>query len=628
MPVGVPSSLSSINPKTLIALTGFGALFCLAYPFGLSAPYHADTAAYMLSVHHFLQTTELESFYPTRPLAGFLLIPLAPLLGDKTLPVTMALAFGAGGVLGAMVFWRLFKNVMVVAGFFVALFCPAALISTTHGKEDPLAVALVMGAALLLTRGGLVRAFIAGGVFGLALMTKENVLALYPFVLGAALVSPLTEAAKPESSVLRPEQLRASGARMLLAAIASLCVVFLISPSHFSLLLALGEQSSTGQFLGLFSDRQSTGFRQWRQALGAPAYYAQLAGTLVLIIDRTPRGRLLGGLCLLQGVALGLFLANTTVSHFRHFLWPALFLLPMATYGLHLLGRCFQRDTSSPRVQLGIGVGSALVIIFSLWSVFPAVSLRGAFNPIETFFRDSPLGSRKTLALGMDSCPLAHYFTGARCLTHPKSPDENEARQFARRIERAIANGKAVYLLPDFFTFDRERHLAGEIHRRFILETAYENWFEDYHRLDDGISVAALDRFRTRKMEAGCTLLDRPARKNQTPPGQQHDFVVRCEGKSDLEISARSLGGKALVGFQWDKLSRLTPRIIEIVATRAQAGEKAQTVCAGHGTYGLLEAETPDEMIYRCVETGHEIHIVLGHREDNKHSSSPQRRVL
>ena len=100
MPVGVPSSLSSINPKTLIALTGFGALFCLAYPFGLSAPYHADTAAYMLSVHHFLQTTELESFYPTRPLAGFLLIPLAPLLGDKTLPVTMALAFAAGGVLG------------------------------------------------------------------------------------------------------------------------------------------------------------------------------------------------------------------------------------------------------------------------------------------------------------------------------------------------------------------------------------------------------------------------------------------------------------------------------------------------------------------------------------------------
>ena len=88
-------------------------------------------------------------------------------------------------------------------------------------------------------------------------MTKENVLALYPFVLGAALVSPLTEAAKPESSVLRPEQLRASGARMLLAAIASLCVVFLISPRG-------GERTEVrGETLGTCSPQpQPSPFRE------------------------------------------------------------------------------------------------------------------------------------------------------------------------------------------------------------------------------------------------------------------------------------------------------------------------------------------------------------------------------
>ena len=607
------------NRRWLIVLAGLGALFCLAYPFSLGAPYHADTAAYMLSVHHFLDTTELKSFYPTRPVAGFLLIGLAPLLGDETLPATMALAFAASGVLGTLVFWRLFKNGLVVAGFVVALFCPAALISTTHGKEDLLAVALVMGATLLLTRGGLVRAVVGGGVFGLALMTKENVLLLFPFVLGAALVGAATDPTNVSRRIPGLAQLRRNGTKMLLAGFASLCVIFLISPSHFSLVLALGEQSSTGQFLGLFSERQSTGFKQWRQALGAPAYYAQLAGVLVLILDRSSLGRGLAALCLVQGLALGLFLANTTVSHFRHFLWPALFLLPMATYGFYLLSRHIlpAAKTSDWRAKITISGGCTLLVMYALWNVFPALSLRSQFNPIETFFRESPLTSRTTLALGMDTCPLAHYFTGARCLSHPKSPDQTEARHFARRIEKAIDNGKAVYVLPDFFTFDRDGHLAAEIQRRFVLKTVYENWFEDYHQLDYGISIAALDRFRKHKARSGCTLSDRPVGKNQKPPGRQNDFVVQCEGESDLEVSARLLGGRALVGFQWDKLSRLEPRIIEITATRALAGKKAQTVCAAHGTYGLLEAETPDEIIYTCVESGHEIHIILQHHEDN-----------
>ena len=88
----------------LMALAVFAILFLIVYPFCLSAPYHADTAAYMLTVRHFLENHELEIFYPTRPFAGIVLIPLATWLGDKTLAATMALGFAATGVLGMLLF--------------------------------------------------------------------------------------------------------------------------------------------------------------------------------------------------------------------------------------------------------------------------------------------------------------------------------------------------------------------------------------------------------------------------------------------------------------------------------------------------------------------------------------------
>ena len=536
----------------LIALGIFAFLFALAYPFCLSDPYHADTTAYMQTVRHFLTHHELKIFYSTRPAAGFLLIPLATWLGEKTLPATMAFGFASSGVLGLMVFRRLFPHQFIVAGFALAMFCPAALISVTHGKEDYLAVALVLASTLILIRGGHLGAGLAGLLFGIALLTKENVLLLYPFLIGVVLTCGLKDSPDPKLPLIVGSRLRDAGLRALVVIVVSLGVVQVVSPSHFSLVLALSDHWSTGQFLGFFSERQSVGLSQWRLALGSFAFYGQGLAILVPFLERAPRLRVLGALFLAQGIMLGLFLANTTVSHYRHFLWPALFLLPMAVYGLYLLCRRVRElpEPADRRLQLIITCGCVLLVAYSLWRVAPALALRGAHNPVATFYRESPLQARVSLAVGMDNCPLARYFTSAPCLTHPKTPNRDEAALFANRIDKALSRGKIVYVLPDFFAYDKDAHLERVIDERFVLEPAYENWYEDYHGL------------------------------------------------------AFEIGG-----YRRDTIRQLRKRLVELSPTRSEASKNAQTACADHGTYALLEAQLTGENLYVCAKTAYRVRI-------------------
>ena len=88
-----------------------------------------------------------------------------------------------------------------------------------------------MGSALLLTRSNLVWAAVGSGVFGLALMTKESVVLVSPFVFGVALVS--TVGSDTGGSLVGVGQIRRGAARILLILAASLQVVFLVNPSHF-----------------------------------------------------------------------------------------------------------------------------------------------------------------------------------------------------------------------------------------------------------------------------------------------------------------------------------------------------------------------------------------------------------
>lgn len=529
-------------------------VFAAIYPVTLSEPYHYDTSAYMKTVKHFLASGEVQTFYRTRPMAGYALLPLATVMGEKTLALTMALAFACSATLTVRLFFRPIGLHAAAAGVAAALLAPAALMTATHVKEDFVALLFVIAGSLLLMRGGGMSAAGGGIAFGLAWLTKELMLAVYPFGIGLALVAALPPDGRPRD-LRRP----AVWVGVLCFLAASLGVVLAIRPSHLTAVAALTSSPSTGQFLGPLSELAPAGIRAWRRGVGEILFFAQALGVLALALDLSFRRKLFCALMLGEAALLAVFLVNTTTVHYRHFMWPAIFVLPLAA--LVVLRTVERSGIRRPFPELLLYALSAVPVVQSLWAVAPAVLLRNAYNPVAAFYGGIRLDGGSPVLLGMDNCMHADYFSGIECRTHEFQPSPVQAKEFADEVERLIREGRSVYLMPDFLAYDREGNTARSMQDRFTVVDSESRWYEDYHAMDFGWSTSEARR-RLAGGIPGCSVdfAESPVRVGIAAPVVLSELSVRCPGLEERRVRLPLTRGRVMPSLERQGLPKLLLR--------------------------------------------------------------------
>ncbi len=550
-----PRSLPSKIPWLVAALAVFAAI----YPVTLGEPYHYDTSAYMKTVKTFLASGEVTAFYPTRPVACYALLPLATVLGEKTLRWTMALAFACSTTLSVRLLSRGIGLHAAVAGVLGALLAPPALMTSTHAKEDFIALFFVMAGSLLLMRGRALSALAGGMGFGLAWLTKELMLVLYPFGIGLALVAGLPPGCR-FGDLRRPAIWRAGALCVLCFLAAALGVVLAIRPSHWTAVASLTHSPATGQFLGPLSELAPAGIREWRRGLGGMLFFAQALGVLALALDLSPRRKLFCALMLGEAALLAVFLINTTTLHYRHFMWPALFALPLAAL---VVLRALERGAGSlgvrrPLPELLLYALIAIPVARSLWAVTPAVLLRNAYNPVAEFYRGIRLDGGSPVLLGMDNCMHVDYFRGIECRTHEFQPSAAQAEEFADDVEGLLRAGRSVYLLPDFLASDREGNTARSMKDRFAVVDSESRWYEDYHAMDFGWSRSEARR-RLAGGIPGCSvdLAESPVATGVAAPFVLLELSVRCPGRPEQHVRLPLTRGRVMPSLRREGLPRL-----------------------------------------------------------------------
>jgi hypothetical protein len=543
--------LASMGRAWPLWLGGFLFLFAAVASVTLGEPYHYDTAAYMRTVQHFLSTGEISSFFASRPVAGYAFVPLATVCAEGTLRVTASLAYAGSVTLACLLFQRLLGSGAAVAGVVAAAATPAASMTATHGKEDFVALLFVMLAALLQLRGSRLQAALGGAVFGLALLTKEVSLIVLPFVVGLALLSPASGASARRRLVLAG-----------LTVAGSLATLLVVSPGYAADLLALMEAPSMGQFSGVLSEQLPIGLRAWRRGVGDVFVWASAAGLATPLLVRSTRCRRMAVFSLAQAVLLGIFLTNITTIRYRLFLWPTFFALPVAAVGVErLLEIVFARSHRGAVVaRTLVYAAAASAALGSLQAALPVILFRHAYNPVARFYSGIRLDPRSTVVFGMDDCMHAVYFAGLECRTHPVHPDARAAELFSERVESLLEGGRSVYLLPDFFSYDRMGTLLRAMSRRFALRPVGERWYEDYHAMDFGLRPAELLRLLGEE-HRGCAVdvAKRAAAAEIAAPVEVVEFGIHCPGRPDRALSFAMTRGRVLPGLRRDALLRVVP---------------------------------------------------------------------
>ncbi len=406
-----------MEPKDLWPLLFFPLFLTLS----VKSPYHVDSVAYVRAIHEFPKCT-----YATRCVAGWSLVPLGLIFGDASLWITYSLLSS----LSLLLYFLLARDFTDLAWISVLLlaFTPSFFISTTVAKEDPVAFFFLL---LALWLSGKEKYRMVSSVpMALAILSKEIAILFLPLYA---------------LSLLR------FSTRLLVLPLISFLLALLLQPRLVSTLLSYSGNLYMGMFVP-FAPWMLHGIGLWAYGLSLPVFLLQFPAPLT----RKKEGIVL----FLYSMAVAFYLINNSVVHYRHFFWVLFPVLPFSLEFLKSLNR---------RLPLAL----LLIPPVLLWTYFPTVYLRSVYNPQRVFF--SGLKDLNGVLLGMDSCPLATYYSGLPCVHHKPDPTIQEAREFLESLEPGT-----YYILPDFWAYDKKggiRRVFGPMGSR----TVYENIYEDYH---------------------------------------------------------------------------------------------------------------------------------------------------
>ncbi|MES0336557.1 MAG: hypothetical protein SFH39_09460 [Candidatus Magnetobacterium sp. LHC-1] len=473
--------------RNLGVIALFATIAGILFIFGLTEPYHYDTAEYMQAVQIFKETSELRCFPEARCFNSYSLLPLSLLLGYMTLPVTVCLS--ALLTLIMYFFWiRALTDHTTAAISTILLFTvPASIMTITHMKEDFL-VLMYMVAAMLLVSGkrpAYVR--YAGGVlYALAILSKEMPIMFLPLFVTSMYVYSLRDDARWGDFISRDSLLR--GARdITVFLLVTVATVSVFDRHHFQALWTSTASPYVGQFKGLFSSLFPVGISSWRYGVGTFLFVAQFIGLASVTFETDRVKKAIYATFILEFVLLFFFLCNLSVRVYRHFLWPSLVSLPLMVV---VFRKALSFIGISQTVRNAITWGTCILIaMFLFYSVYPVLSFHRKLNTIAEFYKDIPGERHNTLVMGMDNCIFVRYFSHLRCISHPVDATEAQAREFANSIAAEMQNGTTVLVLPDFLSYDAHKSIVNVFTSSFLIEKVYSNWFQDYHFMDYGYTV-------------------------------------------------------------------------------------------------------------------------------------------
>jgi 4-amino-4-deoxy-L-arabinose transferase-like glycosyltransferase len=362
---------------------------------------------------------------------------------------------------------------------------PSSVITVTHLKEDFNALLLLTVSFIFLGRGaGRLKSFAAGTALGLAFLFKELPLVMMPFLAAYIIVNSGEVKSFRELFSRRPYLNSLPYVVSLVAGFAASILIF--KPGHFLLLYSLWTGPGIGKFQGILSQVQKIGFISWKEGL---LYAYPLHVLLILSVVVFIRHKNLNAiLWLLIALVSYILISNNSAVKARHFVWSAVFSLPVIIESVVVLLRGVDRR----KVLAGLSLVHAVIFgvaIFNVMEGLPALELRNKYNAQEAFFG----GLKKTLPansvlLGMDFCMLASYYSGLDCMMHPTYPDEKSCRKFLDEVEMATQRGR-VYRLPDFFAYDSNGVCRKIYYDRFEERRVYSNYLEDFHMMTYGKST-------------------------------------------------------------------------------------------------------------------------------------------
>lgn len=481
---------------TLLALT-------LVF-FGLSsqrAPYFLDTAAYAESALESIAHHTLPSRLAIRFLNIYFYIPFVWALGDAGIWLLNVLVAGAFSAVSYLVLRRQWGSRVGFGGSLLLLSVPAAVITITHLKEDFIGLLFIM-LALWLVRPRVTwqRCAIAGCLFGLACLSKEQPLTLLPLMLAQIAIAHAPQGrwrSLLPLAWLKPVLLPAA---TFVAATA--VTILVISPGFVSQLRSL-TSTPYGQVMGVGSAMQARGAELWREGMLHLTIFHLL---LIPVAIGAIRRRDLTALAwLATAIVTFLFASNTSVVQSRHFLMTAMFAAPLIALAIDQAATWLAARRSPPtrrpnargnarsapgpqgrdaRPQLlaaTLPIVALVLAVLQIADLLPTLRYRRAYPPQASYY--GRLKSRLpegALLVGADECLIARHFTRHEFLWAPVDPDEPHARAFAAALAES-ARTRTLYALPDLFTYDRAGHLQRAVRAAFHLELAYVELGEDYH---------------------------------------------------------------------------------------------------------------------------------------------------
>ncbi|MCG6551444.1 MAG: glycosyltransferase family 39 protein [Candidatus Magnetominusculus sp. LBB02] len=559
----VPPSVN-ISIERAAAVAMFAVFAVILFLFTLREPYHYDTVLYMKTVDAFRESSRLQCFFDARCATGYTLVPLSLIMGKLTLPVTIALS----ALIGLFFYYLWIKE---LAGFRAAIvstlflfITPAALMTITHLKEDFIGI-MYMSAALWLAgnRRPSYAKYISGIMLGLAILSKDTITLFLPFFAFYAYVSAV-DIKDSYSDVFKIDNLKIGLRRVGIIMALALAVSFIIDSSHFIGLIHKTKSPYDGQFLGVFSELFTTGVAYCRYGVGNVLFIGQFIGLAAPFLVKDRAKRLIYLAFAVQFLAISDFYCNITVVKYRHFLWQGLMSFPIMVAALDdTLKRYKIKEALSNAL---VYTASALISLALLWGVYPALSFHARYNPVADFFINAKIAKENATVLGMDNCVYVPYFMAAQCGVHPLNPSEEAARHYAEDVLSSVKSGISIYLLPDFFSYDRDGALRKAFSERFTGGVAYKNWFIDFHAMDYGYSLDELkDNLLSRYPPGSCGVTYEKTADDMIFTGKAADIPVeiytyklQC-GTNVNSMNVAVIQGRAFTGLEVQGIIQLTP---------------------------------------------------------------------
>ncbi|MBF0516323.1 MAG: glycosyltransferase family 39 protein [Nitrospirae bacterium] len=544
-----------INPfieRTAVAVM-FVSFAVVLFAFMLKEPYHYDTVLYMKSVDVFKDSSKLQCFFDARCVTGYTLVPLSIMLGKLTLPVTIALT-----ALVALFFYYLW--IKELAGFRAAIcstlflfITPAALMTITHLKEDFIALMYLLAALWLAgkNRPSYFK-FIAGVVLGLAILSKDTITLFLPFFAFYVYINE-TNIKDSLTDVLNRTNINKGLIKVGIIVAAAIAVSLIIDSSHFIGLIRKTKSPYDGQFLGVFSSLFPTGVAFWRYGVGSFLFVGQFIGLTAPFLVNDRKKRIIYLAFAVQFLAISDFYCNITVVKYRHFLWQGVLSFPIMLVAVdEMLKRYKIKNTLSNVLVYGT---SAVVSAILFVSVYPTLSFHTRYNPVADYFKNAGLTKDNATVLGMDNCVFVPYFMGIQCGIHPPNPSEDDARRYARDVLANVESGKTVYLLPDFFSYDRDGQLRRAFSEFLSGRVVYSNWFADFHAMDYGYSPAELkDNLLSQYPQCSISFEKTgsdtiASGKSESVPVEIYTYKLQCGGSTNTMV-VPAIKGRVFTGLE------------------------------------------------------------------------------